>query len=255
MAHELRIGTSGWTYPSWRDVLYPAGVAQRRWLECYAESFDTVELNASFYRLPSAEQFASWKRRTPPGFAFAVKGSRFVTHVRRLAAVEEAVQAFFSHSQKLGRKAGVTLWQLPPSLECDPGRLADFLELLPRGRTRRQAVEFRHPSWYVPGVYSLLERREVALVLPDSAESTAMRAPELRHTAGFTYLRFHCGRGRRGNYTEGQLRQWAERIAGWRRRSDVYVYFNNDWEGFAVRNAQRLKQLLVGNGGADSRAA
>lgn len=255
MVHELRIGTSGWTYRSWRGVLYPDDVAQRRWLECYAEVFDTVELNASFYRLPSAEQFASWKRRTPPGFAFALKGSRFVTHVRRLAAVEEALQAFFAHSRELGRKAVVTLWQLPPSLECDPTRLAAFLEVLPRGRTRRQAVEFRHPSWYVAEVYSLLERRDVALVLPDSAENAAMRAPEFRHTAGFTYLRFHCGRGRRGNYTEEQLQEWAERIADWCRYGDVYAYFNNDWEGFAVRNARRLKQLLVENGRADSPAA
>jgi uncharacterized protein YecE (DUF72 family) len=244
VAHEIRIGTSGWTYQSWRGVLYEAGLAQGRWLECYAESFDTVELNASFYRLPSADQFASWKKRTPSGFAFAVKGSRFVTHVRQLQGVEEAVSTFLEHARGLGRKGSVTLWQLPPSLECDVDRLGAFLKLLPRAKTRRQAVEFRHESWYVDEVYGLLERYGVALVLPDSAARENMNVPELRHTSDFTYLRFHHGAGREGHYTDAQLREWAKRIAGWRRRCDVYAYFNNDWKGFAVRNALRLRELL-----------
>jgi uncharacterized protein YecE (DUF72 family) len=251
MPHELRIGTSGWNYASWRGVLYEPGVAQRRWLERYAEEFDTVELNASFYRLPASEQFAAWKERTPPGFAFAVKGSRFITHVRRLRDAEAATAKFREHARALGRKGAVALWQLPPSFARDIDRLAAFIRLPSRGGTRRQAVEFRHESWYVPEVYELLERRGFALVLPDSAADPSMTAPELRHTAGFTYVRLHCGRGARGNYTGRQLEQWAERISAWRRVRDVYVYFNNDWEGFAVRNARRLKEILgvAGDGG------
>lgn len=244
MPGALRIGTSGWSYPSWRGVLYERGVPQRRWLERYAESFDSVELNNSFYRLPSREQFAAWKARTPAGFAFAVKGSRLVTHQRRLAGVEADLEHFFSATRGLGRKAAVTLWQLPPTLECDLPRLEAFLARLPRGRTRRQAVEFRHRSWYARDVYRLLERRRVALVIPDSAADPAMCAPRIRLTADFVYLRLHYGRGRSGSYSETQLREWAERIARWRRRRDVYVYFNNDWQGFAVRNALRLKALL-----------
>ncbi len=242
---ELRIGTSGWTYASWRGVLYGKGLPQGRWLERYAEAFDTVELNATFYRLPTGEQFASWRSRTPSRFAFAVKGSRLITHIKRLNGVEEDVETFLSRVRQLGHKAAVTLWQLPPSLERDDERLGSFLRLLPRARARRQAVEFRHQSWYVSEVYALLERRGVGLVLPDSARREAMTAPEIHQTAPFMYLRFHCGRGSRGEYTEAQLKAWAKRIAAWRRERDVYVFFNNDWEGFAVRNALRLKDLLV----------
>lgn len=224
-------------------MLYEPRLPQRLWLERYAETFDTVELNASFYRLPSADQFATWKARTPPGFLFALKGSRFITHVKRLKDVEEAVSTFFEHARSLGRKASVSLWQLPPRLERDLARLEAFLKLLPRARTRRQALEFRHPSWYVREVYTLLERYGVALVLPDSAAREDMSRLRVCHTADFTYLRFHYGRGREGSYTDAQLRDWARRIAGWRRERDVYAYFNNDWQGFAVRNALRLRQL------------
>jgi uncharacterized protein YecE (DUF72 family) len=254
VSHELRIGTSGWNYASWRGVLYEPGVPQRRWLERYAEEFDTVELNASFYRLPPVEQFASWKERTPRGFAFAVKGSRFITHVKRLRGADEAIATFCEHARALGRKGAVALWQLPPSLACDVERLAAFCQLLPKGRTRRQAIEFRHESWYLPEVYELLQRRGVALVLPDSAADRSMTAPDLHHTAGFTYVRFHYGRGAGGDYTARQLEQWAERIAAWRRGRDVYVYFNNDWEGFAVRNARRLKEILGVGGDGRPRA-
>jgi uncharacterized protein YecE (DUF72 family) len=244
MAGDLRIGTSGWIYQSWRGVLYEAGVPQRLWLERYAESFDTVELNASFYRLPSADQFAAWKRRTPPGFAFASKGSRLVTHYKRLREVKEDVEKFLAHTRMLGRKAAAILWQLPPDLERDEPLLSGFLALLPDSEAPRQALEFRHPSWYTAGVYALLERRRVALVLPDSARWESMRAPELRLTAPFAYVRLHYGQGRRGDYTEEQLETWAGRIAAWRSERDVFVYFNNDWEGFAVRNALRLRELL-----------
>ncbi|MFQ5877994.1 MAG: DUF72 domain-containing protein [Acidobacteriota bacterium] len=241
---QVRIGTSGWNYPAWRGVLYERGLPQRAWLERYAETFDTVELNASFYRLPKVEQFSSWKRRTPARFAFAVKGSRLITHYKRLVDVGPDVETFLSRVRGLGRKAPVLLWQLPPGLERDDLLFARFLDLLPGGKTRRQAVEFRNRSWYAPDVYRALERRGVALVLPDSAARESMNAPELRHTASFAYVRLHYGGGRRGDYTDRQLRTWAERISDWRRRGDVYVYFNNDWEGFAVRNAVRLKELV-----------
>lgn len=244
MAGELHIGTSGWIYKSWRGVLYEPGVPQRRWLERYSQSFDTVELNASFYRLPSAAQFAAWKRRTPPGFAFALKGSRLVTHYKKLREVAGDVEAFLAHARELGRKAAVVLWQLPPDLERDDSLLAAFLAVLPRSQAPRQAIEFRHRSWYAPEVYALLERHGAALVLPDSARWEAMRAPEHRLTAPFAYARLHYGEGRRGDYTEEQLEAWAGRVERWRRHRDVFVYFNNDWEGFAVRSASRLRELL-----------
>ncbi len=243
-AHALRIGTSGWNYRSWRGVLYEPGLPQRRWLERYAETFDTVELNVTFYRLPPAAQFESWKKRTPPRFVFAAKGSRLITHSKRLAGVEEDVATFFSHARGLGRKGAVTLWQLPPDLERDDALLGGFLGCLPRDKSRRQAIEFRNSSWYAAEVYGLLERHGVALVLPDSAAREAMNAPEPRLTAPFTYIRLHCGAGGRGEYTEAQLRTWAVLIEEWRRERDVFTYFNNDWEGFAVRNALRLRELL-----------
>lgn len=244
MVRELRIGTSGWIYKSWRGVLYEPGLPQRRWLERYAETFDTVELNASFYRLPSADQFAAWAKRTPPGFAFAVKGSRLVTHYKRLQEVAGDVRTLLARARKLGRKAGVVLWQLPPNLTRDDAMLSGFISLLARSKTPRQAIEFRHQSWYAPTVYALLERHRVALVLPDSASREAMRAPELHLTAPFAYVRLHDGRGRRGDYTNGELDVWAGRIAEWRRERDVFVYFNNDWEGFAVKNAIRLRERI-----------
>ena len=239
---EVRIGCSGWNYPHWRERVYPKGLPPKRWLAYYATLFDTVEINNTFYRLPRVSAVQGWAEQTPPGFVFAVKMSRYITHVRRLGGLEQGIPLFYSRIAPLARseKMGPVLWQLPPTFKRNDERLTAALAALPRGR---HCFEFRHPTWYDEEVYALLRRRGVALVIPDSP-----RYPfrELELTADWTFVRFHHGtRGRRGNYSERELEEWAERIAAWREHGvDVYGYFNNDWEGFAVKNGLRLKELL-----------
>jgi uncharacterized protein YecE (DUF72 family) len=239
---EVRIGCSGWNYPHWRERVYPRGVPQRRWLEHYTTLFDTVEVNATFYRLPTASAVRGWVERTPPGFLFAVKVSRYLTHIRRLRDLEGGVRRFYERIEPLVRspKLGPVLWQLPPTYKRDDERLAAALAVLPAGR---HAFEFREASWYVEEVYVLLRQHGAALVIPDSSKYPFRK---LELTADWTFIRLHHGsRGRRGNYSERELEEWAKRIAGWRDGgTDVYVYFNNDWEGFAVRNGLRLRELL-----------
>jgi uncharacterized protein YecE (DUF72 family) len=239
---ELRIGCSGWNYPHWRERVYPKGLPERRWLEHYATLFDTVEINSTFYRLPKVSAVQGWAERSPPGFLFAVKMSRYLTHIRRLGGLERGIPLFASRIEPLAasRKLGPVLWQLPPTYKRNDERLAATLAVLPRGR---HCFEFREPSWYADEVYELLGRHGVALVIPDSPKYPFR---ELELTADWTFVRFHHGtRGRRGNYSERELGDWADRIAGWRNDGiDVYAYFNNDWEGFAVRNGLRLKELL-----------
>lgn len=240
MAGVVRIGTSGWVYRHWQGVFYPPDLRARRWLEFYARHFDTVEVNASFYRLPAESTFARWRAQTPPGFCFGVKGSRFLTHRLRLAEPAGPVSTFFERASALGEKLGPVLWQLPPSFQRDDARLEAFLAVLP---PHRQAIELRHASWFVEPVYLLLARYQVALCLADSGGRTL--PPEPRLTAPWTYLRFHAGLAN-GDYTEEQLRRWADAIAGFREQGlDVYAYFNNDWQGFAVQDARRLRELLT----------
>jgi uncharacterized protein YecE (DUF72 family) len=240
---EIRIGCSGWNYAHWRERVYPKGLPQKRWLEYYAQLFDTVELNTTFYRLPNVASVESWVAHTPPGFLFAVKASRYLTHIRRLTDLGGGIHRFYERIAPLRRspKLGPVLWQLPPTFKRNDERLASALAALPEGR---HCFEFREPSWYVDEVYALLRAHGVALVIPDSPKYP-FRALQL--TADWTFVRFHHGRrGRRGNYSESELEERAGWIAGWRDRGiDVYAYFNNDWEGFAVKNGLRLKQLLA----------
>jgi uncharacterized protein YecE (DUF72 family) len=238
---QLRIGCSGWNYAHWRERVYPKGSPASRWLEHYATLFDTVEVNTTFYRLPKRDAVARWVEQTPPDFLFTVKMSRYVTHLKRLTDVEGGLTRFYERIEPLTRspKLGPVLWQLPPNFKRDDGRLATALDALPAGR---HCFEFREPSWYVDEVYELLHAHNAALVIPDSPKYP-FRTLEL--TADWTFVRFHHGsRGRRGNYSETELHAWAERIQAWRREVDVYVYFNNDWEGFAVANGLRLRDLL-----------
>jgi uncharacterized protein YecE (DUF72 family) len=238
---DVRIGCSGWSYDHWRGVVYPDGLPQRRWLEHYATLFDTVELNATFYRLPRRATVADWVERSPAGFAFAVKTSRYLTHVRRLRDLGRGVDRFYARIEPLlgTPKMGPVLWQLPETFHRDDERLTATLEGAPRSR---HCFEFRHESWFAPEVYELLRRHGAALVIGDHP-ARPFQAHEL--TADWTYIRFHHGaRGRRGNYSEAELDTWARRIAQWRRRVEVYAYFNNDWEGFAVRNGLALRERL-----------
>jgi uncharacterized protein YecE (DUF72 family) len=238
---KLRIGCSGWIYRSWKDDFYPPGCPQRRWLEHYATQFDTVEVNSTFYRLPKREAVAAWVQRTPEDFVFTVKASRYLTHVKRLRDMDTGVEKFWERIEPLVRspKMGPVLWQLPPNFHRDDDRLGAALWQLPPGR---HAFEFRHPSWFAPEVLALLREHRVALTIAHHPERP-WQLQEL--TTDFTIVRLHYGRrGRRGNYSETELREWAGRIAAWRQEADVFVYLNNDWEGFAPRNARRLQQVL-----------
>ena len=236
----LLIGTSGWQYAHWRDTFYPRGVAQARWLEFYAERFDTVELNNSFYMLPKEESFAGWAARTPPGFVFAVKMSRYLTHVKKLAEPEEPVERFFSRALALGAKLGPVLLQLPPTMTEAVDRLDHTLSLFPSGI--RVAVECRHDSWYTPGLRRCLERRGAALVLADSPR----RATPRWRTTDWAYVRFHEGTARpRPCYARAVLRSWADGLAEtWTAEDDVFVYFNNDPRACALRDALAFAGLM-----------
>jgi uncharacterized protein YecE (DUF72 family) len=243
-AHELRIGCSGWNYAHWRHgVFYPERCPPARWLRHYAQFFDTVELNNTFYRLPRTSAVARWVAETPPSFVFAVKVSRYVTHIKRLAETDLHLPLLLERIEPLLRspKLGPLLWQLPPTFRRDDERLAAALDAFPPAL--RHAVEFRHESWFAPDVTALLRERNVALVIADRPEIASFQTHEL--TADFTFVRFHHGsRGIGGNYSDRELDEWAERIRSWRERGDVFAYFNNDWEGFAPRNALRLQTLL-----------
>jgi len=235
----IRIGTSGWVYKHWKGIFYPEKLPQRLWFEHYARHFDTVEINFTFYRLPELRAFESWHDRAPPGFTYAVKGSRLITHVRRLREPAEGVGRLLERLPALRETAGPVLWQLPPDFARDDERLEAFLAVLPR--QWQHTLEFRHESWLVDPVFERLRQAGVALTIPDRPGMP--RALEL--TADWTYVRFHAGATPDGNYTDAQLDEWARRIADWRDRGvAVWAYFNNDWYGFALHNAWGLMARL-----------
>lgn len=234
------VGTSGWQYESWRGVLYPPGLPQRRWLEHYAAEFPVVEVNATFYRLPGEATFRSWAERTPEGFVFCCKLSRFVTHVRRLAEPAAALDLFFARAEPLRAKMGPVLVQLPPTFARDDERLAAALAAMPPGV--RAAVEFRHPSWFTDDIAGLLSAHGAAAVLADRG---GRPTGPLWRTAPFGYVRLHEGTGVPPPcYGDAALRSWARRIRElWSPLEPVYVFFNNDARGCAVVNARRMATL------------
>jgi uncharacterized protein YecE (DUF72 family) len=249
----VRVGLSGWNYAHWRNgVFYPPRLPASRWLEFYAERFDTVEVNSTFYRLPRTDAVAHWREQTPPDFLFAIKASRYLTHIKRLRDLGPGLERFLERIEPLlgSPKLGPLLWQLPPTFRRDHDRLAGALARLPRGL--RHCIEFREPSWFVADTYSLLREHEVALVIGDRPQVNAFQTHEL--TADWTYVRFHAGtRGHRGNYSDSELMGWAARLRDWRATHEVFAYFNNDWEGFAPRNAALLKRAIGCSGvAADS---
>jgi uncharacterized protein YecE (DUF72 family) len=240
---EVRIGCSGWSYRSWVGGLYPQGLASSRWLERYAEVFDTVEVNATFYRLAKPETAASWAEQVPDGFLFAVKGSRYLTHMRRLREIADGVARFWEPLEPLREagKLGPVLWQLPERFERDDDLLEAALDALPPAD---HCFEFRHPSWFVPAVGELLADRGASLAIGDDARRPL---PAARPVGQLAYLRFHYGsRGRAGNYSASELERWRRRLAAWRARRPVFAYFNNDWRGFAPANARQLRSGLSG---------
>lgn len=243
---ELRIGCSGWNYRHWKGRFYPDGLPASAWLRYYVSQFDTVEINATFYRLPEPGTFAAWRAQTPDSFVMAIKGSRYLTHLKHLRDPEEPVARLFEHAAPLGPRLGPVLYQLPARLRLGIPRLARFLDTLPArlpddagGHPLQHAVEFRDPSWYVDEVFALLGDRGVALCrhdMPGSAIADPAVGP-------FTYVRFHGATGRyQGSYDDAALDAWARRLADEHHAGrNVYAYFNNDGDAIATRNARTLR--------------
>jgi len=235
---EIRIGTSGWNYDHWKGLFYPEDHPKSRWLEYYSGHFDTVELNATFYRLPAHTTFLNWHRRTPDSFLWSLKASRYLTHVRRLDDPEEPLQRFYEASEGLQNKRGPILFQLPPSLAYDEGLLKNFLDHLDPACLH--TLEVRHPSWLRDDFFRALEESNIAFCISD----TAGRYPYTETvTADFVYIRLHGSKTLyKSSYTEEELSLWAEKIRAWNRTT--FVYFDNDYGGHAIMNARRLKELL-----------
>jgi len=239
----IRIGCSGWNYQSWRGgEFYPKGCPPSRWLEHYSRVFDTVEVNSTFYRLASQKAVAHWIEQTPPGFVFALKASRYLTHIKRLADLDQGIARYYERIEPLTKtpdKLGPIVWQLPPNFQRDEERLESALAALPEGR---HCFEFRHKSWFTDDVYALLRAYGVALVIGDR-KGLDFQTYEM--TTDWTLVRFHHGhRGRRGNYSNSELEEWALRFEEWSREVEIYAYFNNDWEVFAPRNARWMRRRL-----------
>lgn len=247
MAGRVFIGTSGYAYPHWRGLFYPETLPQREWLRFYADHFETVELNNPFYRLPEAKMFRAWRDAVPREFVFSVKGSRYITHIKKLAAPAQPLRLLLGRARALGPALGPLLFQLPPGWGPNLERLERFLEALSRQRmvpALRAVLEVRHPGWTERAVVTRLTQAGVALCLADWPE-LPVSGPL---TADFVYLRRH-GTGVRygGSYPEAMLREDARRVRGWLRDGcDAFVYFNNDAAAFAVRNARRLMELVSG---------
>ena len=254
LPQPIRIGCSGWQYKHWRGDFYPADLPQSRWFAHYAQVFDTVEINNSFYRLPPANTFAKWREQASPRqrrglrpgsshgrrFIYAVKASRFLTHMKKLKDPEDPLFRFFENARQLGPTLGPVLYQLPPGWTLDLDRLEHFLRALPRGY--RHTVEFRETSWYDDRVYALLEKHHVALCLHDMQGSATQRMV----VGPFIYVRFHHGTSKyTGRYADERLDEWADWLADASAGgSDVFAYFNNDSGGHAPRDAVRLRDRI-----------
>lgn len=237
---QLHIGTSGWVYKHWLDIFYPRTLPGADQLPFYARHFSTVEVNFSFYRLPERRVFEGWRERTPPGFLFAVKGSRYLTHIKKLNEPEEPLRRLMDRAQGLGGKLGPILFQFPPSWEADLVRLRPFLEALQAYPEQRYTFEFRHRSWLREDVYRMLWEVGAALCLPVSPSVPL----DVRLTAPWTYIRMHSGQTGTG-YTDEELAVWAERVRSFLQQGvDAYIYFNNDPEGHALRDAKRLSDMI-----------
>jgi uncharacterized protein YecE (DUF72 family) len=255
LAQQIRVGCSGWQYKHWRGDFYPAALPQSSWFAHYARHFDTVEINNTFYRLPPPESFAKWRQQAPRRFLYAVKASRFLTHMKKLKDPQDPLFRFFEGATQLGPHLGPVLYQLPPGWKVDLERLEQFLRALPKGR--RHTVEFRETSWYDERVYELLRRYRVALCLHDMQGSATGK----QVVGPFVYVRFHHGTAKYGGrYPDDRLDEWAGWLAARVAEGmDVFAYFNNDTGGHAPRDAVRLRDRIRvrmgGSGSSGSRRA
>jgi uncharacterized protein YecE (DUF72 family) len=235
------VGTSGWSYDRWRDDFY-RGVRRRDWLRHAARQFSGLEINATFYRLPSPETLRRWAAETPAGFRFTLKGHRLITHSKRLRDVGDNVARSREPARALGARLAAVVWQLPDTLGADLERLRGFVRALGRWRSTRHALELRHPSWFRDDVAALLAEANLAVCWSDAPDFPMWR----RVTTDLVYVRLH-GHTRKyaSRYSGPSLRRWAERVAGWTDEGrDVHVYFDNDAEGAAPRDALSLLELL-----------
>ena len=240
MGAKVLVGTSGYVYDHWRQRFYSEKLSKPKWLEFYASHFNTVELNNTFYRLPSEAAFANWRDSTPGDFTFAVKVSRFITHIKRLKDAEEQVETFLSKAKILGDKLGPLLYQLPPNMHRNDERLEAFLSILPR--KMKHVVEFRHQSWLEKGVFETLHKYNVGFCIFDMPDLSC----PLVATADFAYIRFHGSTGLyRSCYSDDELAGWAKKLTDLAASlKTIYIYFNNDAEAFAVKNAMTLRGYL-----------
>jgi uncharacterized protein YecE (DUF72 family) len=238
---KVHVGCSGWVYRHWRGLFYPEGLPQKRWFERYSEEFDTVEINASFYRLPLESTFDGWREKAPPGFRYAVKANRFITHMKKLVGCDEEIANFINLARRLQHTLGPILYQLPPSLHRDLARLEAFLNQLPSDL--EHVVEFRHASWYDEDVLALLDRYGVGFVTHDLK---GLKSP--RWASGRTaYVRFHGSGGRyRGRYSDADIEEWADWLRNQREQGrSAWAYFNNDIGGDAIDDARALKAAVA----------
>jgi uncharacterized protein YecE (DUF72 family) len=237
---EIRIGCSGWQYRHWRALFYPKGLAQKNWFAFYAETFETVELNTSFYRLPKPETFDKWRDQAPPGFRYAVKAPRFITHMKKLKDCSEPVEEFLGRAKRLGETLGPILYQLPPRWGFNRARIEEFIALLPADLAH--VFEFREKSWLAPEVLSLLDSRGVSFCAHDMIGG----ATERWAAGPIAYVRFHGGAGKYwGRYSDEALAGWTDWIVGEARGGrDVWCYFNNDIHGHAIEDALTLRAMV-----------
>jgi uncharacterized protein YecE (DUF72 family) len=240
---QIRIGTSGWHYKHWVGRYYPHDIKPSEMLDYYLRDFDTVELNNTFYNLPKETSFETWRQSVPAKFVFAVKGSRFITHMIKLKEPERGIVNFIPRAQLLGRKLGPILWQLPPGWKVNLERLEEFLQKLPKGP--RYAFELRNETWMDERVYAILRKYNAAFCIYELA---GYHSP-IEVTANWTYIRLHGPTLHKyqGSYSDAQMREWAKRIEKWGRTLDaLYIYFDNDDSAFAVDNALTLKRMVEG---------
>jgi len=240
VSQRIHIGCSGWVYKHWRGLFYPEGLPQKRWFERYAEEFDTVELNNSFYRLPSGDTFEKWRKQAPPGFCYAVKANRYLTQAKKLKECEEPLERMMTAVRWLGDRLGPMLYQLPPSMNINLERLESFLTILPKDVTN--VLEFRNKDWYVPETYALLDRYGASFCVHDMPGSRT----EPVAVGPIAYLRFHGGQGKYwGRYSDERLLSWTDWIVQQARHGRaVWCYFNNDIHGHAIEDARTLKSMV-----------
>jgi uncharacterized protein YecE (DUF72 family) len=240
MVSQIRVGCSGWSYKHWRGIFYPEGLPQRLWFDRYAQEFDTVEINNSFYRLPQPETFEKWRDQAPPGFCYAVKANRYLTQAKKLKECEEPLERMMTAVRHLGDRLGPMLYQLPPTLKCNLERLESFLRILPKDVT--SVFEFRDKSWYVPETYALLDRNGASFCVHDMRGSASERIA----VGPIVYVRFHGGVGKYwGRYSDEVLLSWTDWILNQAREGRaVWCYFNNDIHGHAIEDARTLKSMI-----------